>query len=333
MDQRLGYTLPLRGLRLDRQAEIVADAERMGYSDAWSSEVDGLDAFTPLALAATATETTRLGTAIVSPFTRGAMTLAMSAAAMAELAPGRFCLGLGAASNVIVERWNNATFERPRSRVRDMTQILRAAFAGERVSLELDTISVSGLRLSRRPEQPIPIFIAALRERMLRLAGEVGDGVLLNWLGAEDVPRVLEEVRAGERAGDDASPTEVVCRVFLAPGDPAQAEFAARRALTAYMTVPVYAKFHDWLGRGAAMAPMAAAWAEGRRREAPGLVDDQMLHDLVIIGDAQTTRRRVQRYFETGVDTVVLEWLPTAEPAEMAELVQHSLRDLAPRAT
>jgi probable F420-dependent oxidoreductase len=332
-EKRLGYTLPFEGLGLREHADVMKRAEELGYTDAWTGEVDATDGFTPLAVAALATEQTRLGTGVVSAYTRGPGVLAMTAASMAELAPGRFCLGLGASSNVIVERWNGMAFDRPLSRVRDVTQIVRGALAGEKVRAELDTVTVKGFRLARPPEQPVPIFIAALRGGMLRLAGSAGDGVLLNWLGPDDVPKVVAEVRAGEKEAGREQPVEIACRVFVCPGDEQAADLAARRYIAAYMTVPVYSKFQQWLGRGEALAAMNEAWADRRRQEATELIPAEVVRDLVIFGDAESCRAQIERYRENGVDTVILHWLPSAEdPEARTAQILESLWELAPGA-
>jgi probable F420-dependent oxidoreductase len=192
--KRWALSVPLDGFTLAEHAEIAQEAERLGYSDAWSLEIDGVDGFAPLAVVAQATHM-RIGTAIANVFTRGPATLAMSAAGLGEMAPGRFCLGIGAGSQPIVEAWNGGTFRRPATRVREMVHFLRRALAGERVVFHGDTFIVEGFRLSRPAAAPIPIYVAALRPGMLCLAGEVGDGAIINWLSAQDVPRSVQIVR------------------------------------------------------------------------------------------------------------------------------------------
>src|SRR3990170_7231394 len=154
---RWGITFPLDGVPLPAHRDILREAERLGYTDGWTAEVDGLDAFAPVALAATWTEKLRLGTAIANVFTRGPALLAQQALAVAEVASGRFCLGVGASSPAIVEHWNGVRFERPLSRVRDTVAFLRAVFSGERAASE--ALGVRGFRMSRRFAEPPPIFV------------------------------------------------------------------------------------------------------------------------------------------------------------------------------
>src|SRR5579875_1714315 len=177
---RYGITIPFEGVPLPEQRQLVASLPDLGYSDAWSAESNGYDAFTPLALASQWAPALRLGTAIAPVYTRGPSTLAMQAATMAAAAPGRFVLGVGSSSNVIVERWNAGAFDQPYQRVRDTVRFLRAALAGEKVAQDYETFAVKGFRLSSPPEQQPPILVAALRSGMLKLAGREGDGAIVN---------------------------------------------------------------------------------------------------------------------------------------------------------
>src|SRR5436190_22140293 len=150
--RRYGMTIPF-GAQLADHKELYEELVDLGYTDAWSSEADGTDAFTPLALAAAWAPALRLGCAIVPAYTRGPALMAQSVAAMAEAAPGRFVFGIGSSSNVIVERWNGIPFEDPYKRTRDMVRFLRRALAGEKVDEQFDTFTVKGFRLGRVPEQ------------------------------------------------------------------------------------------------------------------------------------------------------------------------------------
>src|SRR3546814_21144545 len=125
--------------------------------------------------------------------------MAQSVASLADAAPGRFAFGIGTSSNVIVEGWNGIPFESPYQRTRDMVRFLRAALAGEKVTMQTDSFDVRSFKLGVRPEQPVPILIAALREGLLKLAGREGDGAIINWLGADDVAKIerSEERRVG----------------------------------------------------------------------------------------------------------------------------------------
>src|SRR6266542_473915 len=230
--QRYGITGPFDGGPLHAHREWVEESAALGDTDRWSAESGGADAFTPLALAAAWTPSLRLGTAIVPAFTRGAATLAETVASMVQAAPGRFALGIGTSSNVIVENWNDIRFEEPYRRVRDTIRFLRASLAGEKVTHEYDTFAVKGFRLGIRVDEVPPILVAALRPGMLRLAGREGDGAIINWLSADDVKTVVPHV------GEDK---EIVARIFVLPTEDRElVNLVGRRAISSYLTVPVY---------------------------------------------------------------------------------------------
>jgi probable F420-dependent oxidoreductase len=330
---RWSLSVPFDGFTLAEHADLAREAERLGYTDAWSFEVDGVDCFAPLAAIGAAT-TMRVGTAIANVFTRGPATLAISAAGLAEIAPGRFCLGIGAGSQPIVESWNGGVFARPATRVRETALFLRQAFAGERVVFQGETLSVDGFRLSRALAAPVPIYVAALRPGMLRVAGEVGDGLVINWLSADDVPKSVAVVRAAAKAvGRDPADIEITARLIVHVDPPSPASDAAvRRHLTAYLNVPVYKAFQEWLGRTEALAPMWTAWASGDRKAAVAAVPEQVVNDLILRGPMEEIRAHVRRYLEAGVDTAFLQ-LSTAEqdPGRRRDVLRAAMRALGPR--
>jgi probable F420-dependent oxidoreductase len=322
MDQRYGMTIPFDGVPLHAQRDWIVELADLGYTDVWSSEANGADAFTPLTLASVWAPTLRLGTAIVPAFTRGPACLAQSVASLADAAPGRLAFGIGTSSNVIVEGWNGIPFASPYERTRDMVRFLRAALSGEKVTMDTATVHSRGFRLGVRPEQPVPILIAALREGMLRLAGREGDGAIINWLSADDVATVAPIVQA---AGDGTA-KEVVARIFVAPTEDADTvRGMGRFAIAAYLNVPVYAAFHEWLGRGEVLGKMWQLWKEGDRKGALEAIPDQVVDELIVWGSPEQCREHVQRYVDNGVTTPALALLPFGIDARQA------IRDLAPR--
>ncbi len=302
---RYGITFPFDDIPLVDQRALIESLPDLGYTDLWSAESNGADAFTPLALASVWAPQLRLGTAIVPVYTRGPATLAMSAATMELAAPGRFVLGIGSSSDVIVERWNCMDFDQPYQRVRDTVRFLRVALSGAKVSEDYETFSVKGFRLTSPPPEPPPILVAALRSGMLRLAGREADGAIVNWLAPEDVATVTPYVHEG------GSGKEIAARIFVAPTEDADtARAVARFAIAAYLTVPVYRAFHEWLGREELMAPMQAAWAAGDRKGALEAIPDELVDTLVVHGAPQACKERIQAYVDEGVTTPVLALLP-----------------------
>jgi probable F420-dependent oxidoreductase len=306
MSMRWGMTVPLGGVPLSDHQTVFEALAGAGFTDLWSSEVNGTDAFTPLALAAAWTPGMRLGTAIAPVFTRGPGLLAMTAAAMAEAAPGRFQLGIGASSPVVVGDWNAADFTEPYARSRDMLRFLKSALAGEVVDHDYGTFALRRFRLERPPATPPQVLLAALRPRMLRLAAAEADGVILNWLSAADVTTALAETKA---AGPGF---EVAARIFVCPtDDAAYARNVGRRLIAAYLTVPAYAAFHRWLGRAETLNPMWQAWSAGDRKGALAAIPDSLVDELIVHGAPDECRAKVESYARAGITVPVMALLPT----------------------
>ena len=316
-----GITIPFDRVPLHAQRDWVAELVDLGYTDVWSAETDGTDAFTPLALASVWAPTLRLGTAIVPVFTRGPAVIAQSAAAMSLAAPGRFVLGIGTSSNVIVSGWNGIAFDEPYKRMRDTLRFVRAALAGEKVTETYDSFSIHRFQLSTVPEQAPPILVAALREGMLNLAGREGDGAIINWLSAEDVAKVAPIVTA------HGADKEIVARIFVVPTEDADlARSIGRFMISTYLNVPVYRAFHEWLGRGPRLQGMWDAWAARDRAGALELIGDDVVDELIIHGSMEQCRAKIQRYLDNGVTTAALAVVGVG-----GEALRTAVRELAPR--
>jgi probable F420-dependent oxidoreductase len=308
-----GLTIPNVGMPLLDHEALVRQLPGWGYTDAWSAETNGTDAFVPLALASAWEPTLRLGTAIVPAYTRGPALIAMSAATMAAAAPGRFVLGLGTSSPVIVGNWNGMAFDEPYKKVRDVLRIVRQALAGERVDGTFDTVTIRRFKLEQAPATPPKIMLAALRPQMLRLAGREADGAILNWLASYDVAQCLQAI---------GQSTETAARIFVCPTEDAgYARMLGRTLISTYLTVPAYAAFHDWLGRGEKLREMHERWATGDRKGAAAAIPDDVVDHLVLHGSPESVREQVQAYQDAGVTTPVIALLPTPD-ADVTDIVR-----------
>jgi alkanesulfonate monooxygenase SsuD/methylene tetrahydromethanopterin reductase-like flavin-dependent oxidoreductase (luciferase family) len=151
---------------------------------------------------------------------------------------------------------------------------------------------------------------------MLKLAGAEGDGAIINWLSADDVKKVVPHV--GEER-------EIAARIFVLPSEDLDlVRFVGQRAIAAYLNVPVYAQFHEWLGRGETLQPMWDAWGAGDREAATAAIPDSLIDELIVHGSPADCRAHLARYVENGVTTPAPAIM--AGPAE----ARQALRDLAP---
>jgi alkanesulfonate monooxygenase SsuD/methylene tetrahydromethanopterin reductase-like flavin-dependent oxidoreductase (luciferase family) len=217
--------------------------------------------------------------------------------------------------------------------VADVVRAVRMALDGEQMNYESELLKVSGYRAGRLPPQRVPIFIAALQEKMLRQAVRLGDGVCLTWVSAEDIEQVVGVVRdEAQQAGKDPAAVEIMCRINICPSAEAPAREAYRRAITAYLNVPVYREYHAWLGRGQVLRPMHEAWVEGDRKAALAAVPDHVIDELGVFGTPDECRAHVERFVANGVTIPVLNFMNVeTDAAKRGEESWAMLRAMAPR--
>lgn len=286
-------------------------ADYEGFDDVWFADGGSIDSLTLAAAVAQRTERVRIGTAVIPVYTRTPAVLAATAATLSHLAPGRFVLGLGASSHAMIEGWHGLSFEKPRTRVRETAQLVRSMLAGERSDFQGETLRSRGYTLGLPPKGEVPIHLAALRPRMLEMAGELGDGVVVNLFPAEALPRMLEHVDAGaRRAGESLADREIVCRhqvVVTANKDEARATF--RKHFAPYYATPVYNRFLAWCGYEGVADTIEAGWREKDRDKTTGALTDELIDRIAIIGSAAECQERVRELARGGITTHVIHCL------------------------
>jgi probable F420-dependent oxidoreductase len=329
---RLGITIPLDGFQGPHFPDLVRRAEQLGYLDAWTYETFQGDAITPVAAAATVTERMRLGTAIVPVFTRPPALIALSAAGLQQLSGGRFILGLGISTPTIVQEWMGVPYHLPMTRLRETVAAIRAAFSGQKVTTEGKTVRINGFRLATAPVPPPPIYVGAQGEQMLRAAGEIGDGVIVNYISPETFAKMLAPIHEGARkAGRDVSHLDIACRILVAiDEDEKTIRENLRRELTAYVTVPQYNKFFRWLGYDNEAGAVFEAWAAGDRKKALSLMPDSMMEALYVFGSPAKIAARLREYEKAGITSTALQFVSYApDPAEKRTRILRAMETLA----
>jgi probable F420-dependent oxidoreductase len=300
-----GITFPVVGLPPAEHAEWLRAVESAGYTHLWAGEAMVADAFAMLAMASVVAPTLHLGTGIVPAFTRAPGLLAVSAATLANLAPGRCTIGIGASSVAVVQSWGGVRYEQPYQRTRDVARFLRAALTGDRVTAQYETFEVDGFRLVNPPEYVPPILIAALRPTMLGLAGREADGAVVTWVAPDDIRKMAPYVHAGG-VGRQIVAWASVCVSTDADG----VRDRMRPFVAEYLNVAGYAAFQEWLGRGGVLQPMWTAWADGRRRDAVAAVPDHVIDELIVHGPAAYCRERLTEYLDAGVTCLAISLMP-----------------------
>jgi probable F420-dependent oxidoreductase len=301
----LALSLPLTGVDARAAVDVAREAEQRGYAACWNAEVQGPDAFTTLGALAVATDL-ELGVAVVPAQTRSAFVLGMTAVSLAELSGGRFTLGIGASSEVIVGRWAGQPFDKPLTTVRETVEALRPVLAGERSTFAGERVQLGGYKPHAVPPGGhVPLILGALNPRSCRLVGELGvDGIALNQLAPHHVPLVLEQVAAGA-GGALPDGFRVVARLFCAITDDVPAARELVKAVFApYIATSVYNRFYRWMGyEEEAQAVLDAA---GDRPAMVAAISDRLVDDLFCLGTPDEVAARIAAYHDAGVTVPVV---------------------------
>lgn len=314
--QRIAVTIPA-GPKIEDTIARIRWAEDNGYEDAWFSDGGAPDSLTMVAAMAAHCQRLRIGVAVTPVFTRTPAVLAATANVLGQLLPGRFVMGLGASSQNMMDGWHGVPLEKPVTRVRETTQIVKSMLAGEKSDFDLTTLHSKGYR--QMPlEQPVPVYMAALRAKMIEAAAETADGVIFNLWPREALPKMIDHVRIGaERAGKDPAEVEVVNRAMVLVTDDKEAAVERFKANFApYYATPVYNCFLAWAGYEDVAQQIAEGWAAKDRNKTTGAIDDKLAHEIGIIGTADECRERIRWAGETGIHTHIIAPL-SADPAEI----------------
>jgi F420-dependent oxidoreductase-like protein len=327
----------LNNLRGISDAEMIALAQRadaLGYHSLWTGESWGRDAFTVLTMLACHTRSVRLGTGIVTVFSRTPAMIAQSIASLDLLSQGRAILGLGTSGRIVIEDWHGLPYHRPLARTREYVEIVRQALAGGPVNYQGDLFRLGRFRLGAPPEQQrIPIYLASLGPKNLRLTGEVADGWLPIWVHQGQLPESIEKVaQAATDAGRDLSQITVApqisCWAADTPEDLAEGERLIRAHMAYYiggMGSYYYNLFRRY-GYEAEAGACREAWANGQREKAAEAISQDMVDNIAVLGDAASCRAKLDRFRRNGADLLIIAF-PHGSPLTA---IQRTIDALAP---
>src|SRR5438034_3304196 len=302
---------------------IAREAEARGYRTAWVGEASGTEAIALSTLIATHTSTIRIANGVIPVQTRTPVVYGQAAATLAHLSNGRFALGLGLSSEIIVGQWHGLPFAPSIQQMREAVQIIRMAASGERVNFDGKFYRLKNFRLAIPAASPAPrIYLAALGPRMCELAGEVADGVLLNWLPPSAMAASVANVEAGaKRAGRSLSDVDVAVYVRTCVTDePAAVRETLARDITGYAIVSVYARFFAECGFAEEVETVTAAWKAGDRAGAVKGISERVLDGLGAVGSADFCREQMNAFARTGATPVVLPFAPPGPGARASML-------------
>ena len=313
--ERIGLTFSSRDNNDDADLIAVAQAaDRLGYEAFWTGESWGRDAFTVLTMLAGHTERIRLGTGIVTVYSRTPGLIAQSIASLDCISGGRAILGLGSSGRIVIEDWHGVKFDHPVGRTREYIEIIRLALSGQRVNYAGRFYQLQRFRMSIAPvQQTIPIYVASLGRRNLALTGELADGWLPIWTHCEKLPEIRQPLdEAASAAGRPASAIATAPQIVCCAADDADTLADAVRQARAHMAFYIggmgqyYYDLFCRYGYQDAGDAVRRAWAAGDRGMAAAAITDEMLEQITVIGTPDECRRKMGRFRANGVDLPIV---------------------------
>jgi probable F420-dependent oxidoreductase len=324
--------LPPAGPRALMPAPVLVDlaalADDLGYDSIWIPEGRGRELFSLTGAMAVATSRVRLGTGILPLYSRPPALAAMAAATLGDLSGGRFVLGIGTGHPKMIERGFGVPFREPLAATREYIGILRRTATGSPVAADGRVFRVQAFQLEAAPRYATPIYVAALGPKMLQLAGQVADGVILNWSTPARVQWAAGVVREATRAaGRDPAQVQVVCYVRVAVAEDDEAWPVIRRLLATYVALPAYARMLEGAGFADAVRTVKAVWTRGGVEAAAAATPDQFVHEMALVGTGETCRRGLEAYQAAGAEVVIAYPVPIGSDAERS--LRHTIEALA----
>ncbi|MGI9326940.1 MAG: LLM class flavin-dependent oxidoreductase [Pseudomonadales bacterium] len=305
--KRVAITLPA-GPKLSQTIERLAWAEDNGFPDAWFSDSGAPDSLTQVAAIAHHTKNIRIGIAVTPVYTRTPAVLAATANVISQVLPNRFVMGLGSSSQTIMGQWNGIPLDKPLTRVRETAIMVRSMLAGEKSNFtDFQTLFSKGYRQAPA-ENPPPLYLAALRPKMIEMAAEVGDGVIFNLWPKSALPKMMGAIKAGaQKAGKDWEQIEIVNRAMvLCTDDKERGRGLFRAAFAPYYATPVYNKFLAWAGHPDAANTITEGWAAKDREKTSGALTDELIDEIAIIGNEEEIQNRIRSDAAGGVHTHII---------------------------
>jgi len=323
--RKLGLVAPYgAGVTPSDIVGIAQMAEELGYDSIWIPEMWGRDAFSILGLIACNTSSIKLGTGIISVFSRTPAIIAQTVATLDEISGGRMMLGLGSSGPIVIEDWHGLKFEKQLQRTKDYVEIIRMILRFERVNYKSEIFDLKNFRLQFKPlRSKLPIFIAAIGPKNSKLAGELADG----W-----IPFLIPLERlAGAREQVSSASNNVIVSPFIIASvtdDPALSKRQVSEHLVYYVggMGTYYGNVLRRFGYGEEVENITSAWNKGSKAEAIEAVSDRMLSSLTLSGSIEQARARLSAYYEAGADLPILIFPPKSS----IENVTDTINALAP---
>ncbi|MCI0561956.1 MAG: LLM class flavin-dependent oxidoreductase [Nitrososphaera sp.] len=311
---RIGYSLgPL--LSMDEVLSCAKMADSSNSVDSiWVPESWGREAFASLGAISQVNSRCRLGTSVINIYSRTPATVAMASTTLDLLSSSRTVIGLGASTEAIVENLHGLKFDKPVEKMKEFVECLNEMTSGEKVNYHGKFFNVTNFRLLHKPiREHIPIFIGAVNKRMISLACEVADGVLLYLRPLEELKKTVASISRENKAKNFEIACSFICAV--SNHDPEKARSRAAKTLAFYVSVgKYYSRFLSENGFGGEVEQITEEYRKNGGDAAAVFVTDKMIESLTICGTSEECRSALLKFIDAGITLPIIQVNPVENP-------------------
>ncbi len=313
IQRSVGYSLgPLLSTQGLLRCARMAD-EQDNVDSIWVPESWGRESFSSLGAISQITKKVRLGTSVVGIYSRTPATIAMAATTLDMLSGNRAVIGLGTSTPAIVENWHGVHFDRPASRIKEYLECVRLMTEGEKVNYSGTFFKINNFKILHQPSRKhIPIFMAAVNKKMVSIASELADGILLYLRPLEELKRIANDLKHGTKR----KALEIACSFICAVSDkdPQEARNRAATTLAFYVAVgKYYSNFLAENGFSVEVQEIIKEYRKSGQEAASRFVSDRMLDSLAICGSREDCRESLSRFLSTGITLPILQFNPVGD--------------------
>ncbi len=289
----------------------------------WIPETWGMENFSMLSAISNKTTTQKIGSSIINIYSRSPALIAMGASTVDTLSDGRLILGLGTSSLPIVETFHGYKFENPLQRMKEYVEIIRLILSGKPVNYTGKIFNLKNFTLLIKPNrESIPIYLAAVNQKMVDLTWNIGDGVIFYLRPLNEMKETITKMQSKKKI-------DVTCQIVTSVAEDSDIAIdRAKKTLAFYVSVgKIYREFLAKNGFKNETSNIFDEFKKSRFKSNHELVTDSMLHSLCISGNPEECRKQLQNFRETGIDLPIIQFNPVGDPSESFELFKKAFLD------
>jgi len=289
----------------------------------WIPETWGMENFSMLSAVSNKTTTQKIGSSIINIYSRSPAVIAMGASTIDTLSDGRLILGLGTSSLPVVETFHGYKFEKPVQRMKEYVEIIRLVLSGKQVNYTGKIFDLKNFTLLIKPKRKsIPIYLAAVNQKMVDLTWNIGDGVIFYLRPLNEMKETITKMQSKKKI-------DVTCQIITCVAEDSNiAIVRAKKTLAFYISVgKIYREFLAKNGFQNETSNIFDEFKKSGFKSNHELVTDSMLQSLCIAGNPDECKKQLQNFRETGIDLPIIQFNPVGDTSESFELLKKTFLD------